>query len=532
MIAETGIDIDLEHARARHKIELLELKKLLMYSGPDPVEQARSVAALARLLGYDVRAPHLKIIAHQNETHYGGRRDDLVLGFRGLGKSTVGTVVRAIKYVIENPNVRILLTSDTAGAAQAFLREIRGHLQTNETLVEMFGPFFDPSARTEIGRYREGFATVFQRTDATLREPTFSCIGIGGQMASRHFEVIFADDLVTLDKSRTPTQRKVLTDWYGSTLLGACLPHTKVHYLGTRYYPHDLWQDLSDGRVDEVHGPLHGATLKLPMVSINAETGEWTSNDPGCYDIETCKAARRRMGAYHFNAQMQQDTTSGEGIIFNYGDFRWYGGGDNMPPREMVIYQYHDLAAKKTDTGDFYVGCTIGVAETGGERSIWVLDLVRERAGMKRQRELIISQAEQWKPLRSGVEAVAMQAGFAEEIKQTTLLPVQPVEVETDKVFRARRVSFLVEANKVYFPTPDTPLGERCLPLIEELTTFPESENDDCVDALVGALTLALYGGPPATMPTLEDTLVRHETGLRGRYDDGSGRNGGLFGRY
>lgn len=506
-------------SRVKRRIKLLEIKRELIYGGPDLDRQRRSVELLMRVLNYRVDPFHTAIIDHQNITQFGERPDDLTLGLRGGGKSTSGTIARAIKYILVDPDVRILLASDTGAAANAFLEEIRGHLMENKTLIEMFGQFLSHHAPSKIGRFREGFATIFQRKDRTVREPTFLCKGIGGQLASFHFDVVFADDLVTLDKSRTKTQRRNLSDWYGSTFIGAMLPHTKTHYLGTRYYPHDLWEDLEDGRPDETEGALKGSTLKLNLVTIQPD-GTWVPNHPERFPLHICRRIKKRMGMYHFMAQMQQDTKSGEGIIFNYSDFRWYGNGENMPPAQadMKIIQFHDPTGKKTDKGDFYAGITIGIADVHGERRIWVLDLVHERAGMRKQREYILALAEKWKPYRSGVEAVAMQAGFAEEIQEMTMLPVIPVPVEADKVFRAMRVTHLVEAHKVYFPLPETPVGQRCQVLIDELTVFDEGDNDDCVDAFVGALTLAVFGGPKAASPADDDHMPQDED-LLANYD-------------
>lgn len=497
------------------------LRELLTYSGPDEDRQFRSIAKLAEILGYEVRPLHEDIIRHQNRTHFGDRKADLTEAYRGLGKSTIGTITRAIAYAIRDPFVRILFASDTTESAESFHDEVQQHLLTNQTLIRLFGQFYaEQGSKTKFGRLNQRESTILQSVGRTTKEGTFTCRGIGKQMAGAHFDVIFGDDLVTLEKSRTATQRGNLVAWHGSTMLGTRMPHTKTHYIGTRYYPGDLWDELEHGRTDETTGPLKMSTLKLQMVTV-LDDGEWVSNDPAAYSVDDCREVARMMGRYHFAAQMQQDTQSGEGIIFCYPDFRWWGGDEPEPPSrdQMQIFQYADLAAKKTDTGDYFAHITIGLADVRGEKRIYVLDGVQERAGMRRQRELILSQAAHWKPYRAGVEAVAMQAGFAEEIKHMTTLPISGVQIEADKVFRARRVSYLVEDHKVYFPMPDTATGQRLRWLIDELTTFPEADHDDGVDAFVGALTLAVFGTPKASSPALDDMDAARDSGLLANYD-------------
>lgn len=472
-----------------------QLRDLLTYSGPDVARQYESLATLQKILGYDVAGVHGQIIAHQNATQFGDRRKDLTLAFRGLGKSTTGTVVRAIAYILRNPNVRILIASATTEAPEEIHENIHGHLTTNETLIRLFGDFYTDNAKGKAGRFSKRSSTILQRADRAIGEGTITVLGAGKQAAMRHFDVVFADDLVTLETSRTKRQRANLSTWHGSTLAGTFMPHTKVHYIGTRYYPDDLWDVLVTGGPDQSAGLLAGAALQIPMVENFADPQDmWIPTCPERFDAATCVEAYRTMSRYHFLAQMQQDTSSGNGLIFSYGDFRWWGAGENEPPASAVYFQFSDLAAKKTETGDYFANCTVSVAQVGGELCVWVRDLVRDRLGMREQRETIISQIEKWHPAQAGIEAVQMQAGFAEEIQQGTLANVSPVRVETDKVFRARRVSHLVEGHRVFFPVPDSAAGRVCQPLVEELSRFPDSGNDDCTDAFVGALTLAVLG--------------------------------------
>lgn len=513
---------------------LANLGQTIRYKGPDKLLQFNALCWLARTLGYHIYEPHKRIIAHQNLTAFGSRTADLTLGFRGLGKSTIGTYTRVIKYIIDDPNIRILLISDTQDASERFLREIRSHLQHNEDLIEIFGPFFRSDQHSDLGRYRDSYATILQRTNRTISEPTVTCKGIGGQAASQHFDVIIPDDMVTIRNSRTPTQRATVDAWHSSTLIGCGLEHTNVHYLGTRYYPHDKYEDLERGRVDEQIGILASATLKIPAIVQDKVTGEDKSSLPERFTLEYLRWLERRMGHYHFSSQMQQDTSAGEGLVFNYSDFMWYATDDDEEvseglderPRsnELAVFQFSDLTSKKTDVGAFYVSITIGVTQEHetGKRKVYVLDIERSRCGMEQQRNSILAAIQKWNPISHGVEAVAMQAGFAEEIGERYDRRVIPVKVETDKVFRARKVAPVFEGNRVYFPYPNSMLGRRMNPVIDELCSFPDSEYKDCVDALVGAITLALYGGGPAAYGSVDDggdgNKWEDGTGLRGSY--------------
>jgi predicted phage terminase large subunit-like protein len=502
MQGEAQIELLLEEKR----LELLERKRAILYDGPDEDQQFLSVALLGETLGFWVEAPHEAIIRHQNRCWFGEHKACLTLAFRGMGKTVIGTVLRAVWCAVRDPDIRILFASDTEGFASSVLSEIRAHLTTNEDLQQMFGTFFPTDRResSERGSYRQGYATIAQRQNSTLKEPTFMCLGIGGQAAGRHFDVIFGDDLVTIGNSRTPGQRKIVYDWHGSTLTGTRMPHTKSFYSGTRYYPNDQYETMEDGTPDQKHtgGTLRGYVLRIPAL-LDEGGPEERSSYPNRYSVADLKEMRRTMGRYHFGAQMQQDTKSGEGIIFSYGKFGWYGDGEL--PKKLAVFQFSDLAAKRTETGSYYATVTVGIEERAVRPRIFVLDLVREHFGMKDQRDSIVSLIKKWKPIQHGVEAVQMQAGFAQELQESGLLPVIPVLVEADKVFRARRVSPLVDDGRVFFPLPDSSRGSIVEPLIAELTTFPDGDYSDCTDAFVGAVTLAMYGGPEAASPVIED---------------------------
>lgn len=501
---------------------MLSLKATISYKGPDPELQFKSLYWLSRTLGYRVDPRHQDIIRHQNATAFGIRDADMTLGFRGLGKSTAGDIVRAIKYHIDMPNLRLLFASDTQGAAERVLREVRTHLQTNADMIEMFGRFFGADRYSDLGRYRDSYATTLRRRDPTISEPTFTCIGVGGQAASMHFDVIMLDDLVTMGNSRTKKQRDIVNDWHGSTLLGCGIETTKTHYLGTRYYPNDQYQILEDGRIDEPCGVLRSATLKIPALIVD-QYGNEISNYPERFSTEHMLARRRKMGRYHFASQMQQDTSSADGMIFQYSDFKWYGAPDSdlaRVPFGLAIFQYTDLPAKRTDTGDFLATVTIGITQEDqiSKRTIYVLDLVHERCGMGRMKEIIKEAIEKWSPIQHGIEAVAMQAGFAQELQEELDRRIEPCTVEADKVFRARRVSPLVEQGQVYFPMPETARGRAMDVMFDELGTFPDGDFDDCVDALVGAITLAVFSGRPAAASGDDDGLYDSSYGLRGQY--------------
>ncbi len=64
------------------------------------------------------------------------RETCLQLAPRGFGKSTILTITRAVYEILRNPNIRILIASNTQLQAEVFLREIKFHLEHNPRVLE------------------------------------------------------------------------------------------------------------------------------------------------------------------------------------------------------------------------------------------------------------------------------------------------------------------------------------------------------------------------------------------------------------
>ena len=158
---------------------------------------------------------------------------------RGHGKSTIGDVDFCITKVLRNPDIRIMLGSKTQTQASAFLKEIRTHFEQNVNLIRIFGDW--KKSRDNVWNDKE--FTVNRRT-VIKKEATVSALGASGAVVSKHFDIIIGDDLVGFENARTEAQRKVLKEWFYSSLYPTLEPDGEIHILGTRYSPMDLYEDL------------------------------------------------------------------------------------------------------------------------------------------------------------------------------------------------------------------------------------------------------------------------------------------------
>lgn len=409
---------------------------------------------------------------------------------RGHGKSTIGDVDFCVTKVLRNPDIRIMIGSKTQTQASAFLKEIRTHFEQNVNLIRIFGDW--KKSRDNVWNDKE--FTVNRRT-VIKKEATVSALGASGAVVSKHFDIIIGDDLVGFENARTEAQRKVLKEWFYSSLYPTLEPDGEIHILGTRYSPMDLYEDLIKSKNYKVN------VQQAITIKDGQEVSLWESK----FSLEKLRSIREEAGLIIFNMQYQNNTELAKGKIFKYKYFKHFeeyevdyalnrvrvkvldaqGVPFWIPVR---IYMGADLAISEDETSnnDYFVLTVIGVDKN---KNVYVLDYLKERLSFNAQLNAILDYGRNKFPMveRIGVETVQYQKSLAQEIRRLSLLPVINIQTSKDKVTRAMRRSALFENGKVFFRIGMDDL-EECLLL------FPEVDHDDLFDGLDFALTVADQG--------------------------------------
>ena len=409
---------------------------------------------------------------------------------RGHGKSTIGDVDFCITKILRNPDIRIMIGSKTQTQASAFLKEIRTHFEQNVNLIRIFGDW--KKSRDNVWNDKE--FTVNRRT-MIKKEATVSALGASGAVVSKHFDIIIGDDLVGFENARTEAQRKVLKEWFYSSLYPTLEPDGEIHILGTRYSPMDLYEDLIKSKNYKVN------VQQAITVKDGQEYSLWESK----FSLEKLRSIREEAGLIIFNMQYQNNTELAKGKIFKYKYFKHFEEYDIDYDLNRVrvkvldsqgvpywipvrIYMGADLAISEEETSnnDYFVLTVIGVDKN---KNVYVLDYLKERLTFNAQLNAILDYGKNKFPMveRIGVETVQYQKSLAQEIRRLSLLPVINIQTSKDKVTRAMRRSALFENGKVWFRIGMDDL-EECLLL------FPEVDHDDLFDGLDFALTVADQG--------------------------------------
>jgi predicted phage terminase large subunit-like protein len=433
------------------------------------------------ILGYQLRPFHREMLEFQSKVGDAC----LQLAPRGYGKSTILTILRAVFEVILNPNIRILIASNTQLQAEAFLREISFHLAFNERVISIFGRF-------EGEKKWDTREIVVATRTSPAKESTITCVGVGGPVASRHYDLIICDDVVDEESARTEMQREKVRTWYYKTLLPCLEPEGRIFLVGTRYHYLDLYGHL-------LKNELSGKHQIIRAIAPDGST-PW----PEKFSLEALQQRKEQMGSVIFASQYQNDTELMKGEIFREEWFRFYEEEPDWAAMDFWIGC--DPAATKADvllTGrkaetDYWtivVGARKKDSQGEYERHVFVKELWRARCTKQEYVDELRRKVDRYQPQRVLIEAVAAQEYLAQDVEK--FASVDRVDRTKDKVSRAYWLQAFFENAQVLFPAKHLQARpELWQALEEELILFPSAEHDDLFDGLETMMQGAIDNRP------------------------------------
>ena len=386
----------------------------------------------------------------------------LILAARGHGKTLICNIAFCIYKIIENPDIRILITSKTETQAKSFLGKIKKELNNNTIFKELYGEW-------KSDKWTDSKIVVNQRKKHLI-EATVTAMGILGPIAGGHYDMIVADDICDEINSHTELQRERLLNQFYTTLLPTLEPHGEIHILGTKYHYNDLYGSLVGSKKEP--GPYYNYFLRSPAL-LDEDTALW----PETFSVEKLHEIKRDAGSVIFNLQYQQNAAMLKGNMFKP---EWLNYYENVP-NKLYVYMGIDPAISQDADADYTAIVVIGLDTSTG--NIYVLDTFKDRITFKEQVNTAIRKSNQYKPIRIGVERVAYQQAFEQELSRMINFGVIPIKRHQDKELRALKIQGLFESGKIH-------LKKDMYDLIDELLAFPNAPHDDLFDALESAITL------------------------------------------
>src|SRR5581483_8063063 len=423
-----------------------------------------------------------------------GKRSRLILDPRGHLKTTIISISHDIQWILNYPDIRILITTATGDLSEKVLRELKGHFQFNERFRYYFPDFCPPAKRAGDFGNMESFTVPNRKRVA--KEPTVSTSSIGKSVTGSHFEILDCCDMVDEQNSATPGGIRSVIDHFAhmDPLLerSEIPPHTGwVNMEGTRYDFGDLYGTIIDAQEQTPESEKWEISIRDAEVDEATETTLW----PSRYPWRVLKAMEARMGPQIYSAQMRNRPIPASGGLATLEDLIgiWRSRSDvNTLIPALNLHCTVDLAAmdQKKAGGDYIVLTVAGFTREG---KMVVVDI---RRGHFNETEVIdqfyylarlypgildfkVEREAYWRTLAPFLKREQFKRGFLPPIidlqrdnqksKQQRIQGLQPW-------FKAKLISFAA----------DLPCRTD---LFQEITRFPsQSVHDDILDTLADQL--------------------------------------------
>lgn len=411
-----------------------------------------------------------------------GNTNLLLMMPRGTFKSSVVTIGFSLQAILHDPNIRILLDSETFFKAKAFLAEIKGHLESNEEYRAVFkaihGMYPDGGKKKDL-LWTDSQLNLAIRTKRR-KEPTFSCAGIDVTKNAMHYDLIISDDLHSEQNVTNKDQiDKVVNHWkFNYSLLD---PGKPMIIIGTRWDYNDLYQHILDNERDSFNILIrrainHDGSLFFP----ERLTQKFLD------DVKS-KQGSRIFSAQYLNEPVDDDTAT----------FR----RDNMIKRDWEEIKDRPinwiLSVDPSYEGEYSDYAAFIVGGMDYQRDIYVRHITRKKLTYSGIIDEIFRLYTTYHPIRIVIETIGAQKSIMYEMnnemkRRNTWMPIQEIKSRTkSKEERIRALAPFYEFGHIFHVKECPQLDE----LEYELIHFPRGKHDDVIDALASILEFA---SPPS----------------------------------
>lgn len=272
---------------------------------PPPPKPGRLYRFLRDAWSMDVEPQPHATMANFIERHLGDCSfdgDTQTLIMLGVPRDTYKTTMAegASVYILnENNNAKILFDGFRHSVAKARLRAVRRKIERDPVLDKMCGTMkWKPQFREDVWNDEEIIITP--RTDTTSREASIATAGVDRSMNSQHFDVIFADDVVTDTNARTFEGRQRVYD-HILDLLPILKPGGVLIIIFTTWHVDDAYMRFMRADEEKIRQGLE------PMFAEKMIRGCYDGPSglffPTRHNHQYLANQRERMGSRKFSAQ-------------------------------------------------------------------------------------------------------------------------------------------------------------------------------------------------------------------------------------
>lgn len=458
------------------------------------------------ILNYDRMQPHThqelcdyttSILPNPSHIPEGGGFDPtknllLMLMPRGTFKTSVVTIGFTLQFILNEPDCRILLDSETFSKSKAFLREILGHLEGNEKYRAVFKAIhgvlpFESKSKAKLWTDSEVILPCRKRD---RKEPTISCAGIDVTKNGMHYDLIICDDLHSETNVTNREQIAKVIDHY-KLAFSLLDPGRPMIVIGTRWHELDLYQHIMDYERED---------FNILKKSVYNDDGSLLF--PEVLSEKELDKIRRRQGTSIFSKQYLNEPVSDENAIFKRDHIK-HKKLEEIKGRPINWYLLVDPSyTDPRNAGTYSDFAGFVLAGMDFQRELYVRYIVRKKMTYKEIIDEIfrIYNDAQFDDIRKNLKIILEVIGTKslsyelanEQRRRNTWLPITEIKSRHEnKEERIKGLAPFYEYGHVYHIIECPQIEE----LEYELLHFPTAKHDDIIDPFATMLEVA---SPPA----------------------------------
>jgi predicted phage terminase large subunit-like protein len=440
---------------------------------------------------YQPHGRYCQILIEPSFDEHGTLKHKLTLWPRGSYKSQVFNVGQAPWQIAKNPNMRILVCSETERQAKLFVRDSMRIIES-EWYRELFGNHVGKDWSMSTAQFTSALR------EQRKKEPTLTATGMGKVQTGMHWDMIIFDDVCSQENTKTADSIQKIYDWFGETM-AQLDPGCPAFMIGTLHHYQDLYchimatpalRDMFDISKFGWCDPLIDPTSKEETELFFPEKVDGTPVLSREFVARQKATLPDRLFACFYENRPQ----SGDRQLFKPEYFRVVP--DSEIPRNCWTYILTDFAFTSDEKKKGQADRTVfWVVALDASRTAYVLDLYIGRWKPSDSIRILCKlwdSYREWNVKGVTIEKVGhreMLSSLLQEIRRESFTRPRLIEIEG----RSQEVKDLrIEAIEPTFRNADIYFSQsvrneyhsKWEPMFTEMTQWPLSAHDDVPDAI------------------------------------------------
>lgn len=436
------------------------------------------------------------------------KRKMMVLASRGHLKSSLLTIAGSLWFVINDPNVRILIVQASASKVKDIMSSLR-QIFASDAMRHYFPELSYDAISAANLRFNESEIQVPRSGAFPDGEPTIAARGITSSVTGGHYDIHLFDDVIDQEIAQSSTELESVLRWFQNSPPLFVSPHTGIRIVvGTCWALNDLYQHIKAAGTHEVYEIgcyMDARAERLGFVG-HYDPADPYSGDPlwgKRFTREALLSIRKDMMNDTFFSFQYLNIPVAEGLKrFSIDMMMYYKWNEykkilviNRANKEKLVY-VSDMSVK------IFVDVSLGEKAESDEFALIVcgwhpytscayfLDLFHGRIDTISQVDVVLEYAEKWSHTNPiiGIEKAGLSTlrpWFEQKMQQNgksfTVIDLMP---------GGRKKSLRIEGMQPFFAGKQVWLGERMEALVSQLLGFqprPDGStglaHDDIIDA-------------------------------------------------